>query len=71
MKKFEYKLLTINVGHFQKKGFQEELNAKFQEWGEKGWDLVKMEPVSSENVFFRGSYTSKFLVVFKREKLSA
>ena len=68
MKKFEYKVMTISVAHFRKESFQEELNAKFQAWGEVGWELIKMEPISRGSLFFQGANTEKFLVVFKREK---
>ncbi|NVK65115.1 MAG: DUF4177 domain-containing protein [Flavobacteriales bacterium] len=66
MKQFEYKLLTISVAHFKKEDFQKEINEKFKNWGEQGWELIKMEPITSGGVVFQG--TSEFLVVFKREK---
>ena len=69
MKKFEYKLLTISVAHLSKNSFQGELNDKFQEWGNDGWELVKLEPISSGGVIFQGATTKKFLVVFKKEKI--
>ena len=68
MQKFEYKLLTINASHLSKTNFQSELNAKFRNWGNEGWELVKMEPVLKSGIFSVGSYTSDLLVVFKREK---
>ena len=68
MKKFEYKLLTITITHLRRKKFQEELDKKFQTWGNKGWDLIKMEPITSGAFFFQGATTREFLVVFKREK---
>lgn len=46
MKKFEYKILTISVEYFRQKKFQLELDEKFERWGEKGWELVKMEPIT-------------------------
>jgi hypothetical protein len=68
MKKYEYKLLTVSVAHLRKEDFQAELNTKFQEWGNEGWDLVKMEPITTGNMAFRGATTREFLVVFKRKK---
>lgn len=68
MKKFDYKIITISVAHLKKRGFQSELNQRFQEWGDEGWDLVKMEPISSGGVVFQGNNTDEFLAVFKREK---
>ena len=68
MQKFEYKLLTISASHLSKSNFQAEINAKFRHWGNEGWELVKMEPVLKSGIFSIGSYTTDFLVVFKREK---
>tara|TARA_R110001592_G_scaffold55797_1_gene170525 strand:+ start:1563 stop:1769 length:207 start_codon:yes stop_codon:yes gene_type:complete len=68
MKKYEYKLLTISAFHLRKNSFQVELEEKFQGWGDEGWDLVKMEPVNGGSWIHWGR-TSKFLVVFKREKV--
>ncbi len=64
MDKFEYKLLTISTTHLKKTEFQSELQIKFDEWGNEGWDLVKMEPVI-DGLF---GWSTKFLVVFKRPK---
>ncbi len=68
MKKFEYKILTINVAHLGRENFQVELDKKFQEWGNEGWELIKMEPISSGGFIFQGANTKEFLAVFKREK---
>lgn len=68
MKKYEYKLLTINVAKFRKQNFQAELDARFNELGNQGWELDKMEPINTSDIFFMGSATSDFFVVFKREK---
>ncbi len=68
MKKFEYKILTISVDHLRRENFQSELDKKFQEWGNEGWELVKMEPISSGGLFFQGNNTKEFLAVFKKEK---
>lgn len=70
MKKFEYKIITISVAHLRRKSFQAELDDKFQKWGNEGWDLVKMEPITSGGFIFQGATTESFLAVFKREKLS-
>lgn len=68
MKKFEYKILTINASDLGRTSFQTELNTKFQDWGEQGWDLIKMEPLNQGSYFSHGANTKAFLVVFKREK---
>ena len=68
MKKYEYKLLTISTSHLSKTKFQIELEEKFRIWGEEGWDLIKMEPISGGGFSFWAE-TTKFFVVFKREKL--
>jgi len=69
MKKYEYKLLTISTSHLRKTKFQIELEEKFRIWGAEGWDLIKMEPISGGGWFELWSSTTKFFVVFKREKL--
>lgn len=68
MKKFEYKILTISAAHFRKKNFQNELDEKFEKWGNEGWELIKMEPITSGGMIFQGATTEKFLVVFIRDK---
>ena len=68
MKKFEYKIITISVSHFRKKNFQTELNDKFEKWGNEGWELIKMEAISSGGIIFQGATTEEFLAVFKRDK---
>lgn len=68
MKKFEYKLLTIQAARLSRKSFQAEMDEKFRRWGYAGWELIKMEPVTSGGLFFQGATTREFLVVFKREK---
>ena len=65
MDKFEYKLLTISTAHLKKSVFQSELQIKFDEWGDEGWELVKMEPI---NDGFWFSSTTEFFVVFRRRK---
>lgn len=68
MKRFDYKLITISSAHLKKKDFQEELNFRFQKWGDEGWDLVKMEPIIAPSGMSYMPRTKQFLVVFKREK---
>lgn len=68
MKKYEYKMLTVSVAHFRKESFRAELDAKFNAWGDDGWELIKMEPITKGNFFTHGSTTEDFLIVFKREK---
>jgi hypothetical protein len=58
----------VSTSHLRKEKFQEELEEKFNNWGGEGWDLVKMEPVSGE-AWFQRAVTTKFLIVFKREKV--
>ena len=68
MKKYEYKIITIRAGHLDRNNFQEKLDQNFNDWGNEGWDLVKMEPITSGGLFWQGANTDKFLIVFKREK---
>lgn len=68
MKKYEYKLLTISATQLKKSGFQADLDQKFQDFGNDGWELVSMEGVSVGGFLFSSSYTREFIAVFKREK---
>ena len=69
MKKFEYKILTINVSHLSKSSFQAEIDKNFNTWGNLGWELIKVEPITSGGLFWHGATTDKFLMVFKRKKI--
>ena len=63
-------MLTISASHLRRKNFQAELDERFNNWGNEGWDLMKMEPITSGGLFWQGANTQEFLVVFKREKVS-
>lgn len=67
MKRYEYKMITINAGHLNQKKIQEKLDVNFNEWGKQGWDLIKMEPITSGGLFWQGANTDGFFIVFKRE----
>lgn len=69
MKRFDYKLLTLNAVRLRNGKIQAEIDSKFRKLGNEGWELVKLEPILTGGMFRMGSYTSEFLVVFKREKL--
>ncbi len=64
MEKFEYKVLTISVPYLKRESFQIDLHEKFNNWGNEGWELIKMEPITSG---IRAT-TNEFMVVFKRQK---
>jgi hypothetical protein len=64
---FEYKIITVSVAHFSQKDFQAELSTKFNDWGEQGWDLVKMESITEGGALFQGATTTDFIVIFKRQ----
>ncbi len=66
MKKFEYKMLTISVSHLSSKNFRNELNQKFKDYGEDGWELVKMEPiVRGGMLYLRGHHKRIFYCLSK------
>lgn len=69
MKLFEYKIVTISTLHLRKKDFQSELNLNFQEWGNKGWELIEVKPILT-NGFLSGSRTKEFIIIFKKLKSS-
>jgi len=54
----------------KKDSFQTELDGQFQVWGDEGWELVKMEPISSASIIFWAANTKEFLAIFKREKMA-
>ena len=62
MKKFEYEVLTIKFGVFDKRKFAEdELNKQLNEMGKDGWELV-----TSIKAQYGGS-TNEVSLIFKRE----
>ena len=67
MKKFEYKLLTIDIETLNKEDLQIKLSEKFNQWGEEGWDLVKMERIESSSIFRGAGATNGFFIIFKKE----
>ena len=72
LKKWEYKLVVIQTFKNTSTGFDENLNVRFNELGNEGWELVKIEPVQKGGFLFFGfggtSYTESLIAVFKRSK---
>lgn len=67
MQKFEYKTVTF-ASDTKHLGEDETLTRQFNQWGEQGWELVKMEPLIKASNWHYGSKTVGFLGVFKRPK---
>jgi len=64
---YEYKIVSIDAGKLlRSSNFQGELDAKFNEWGADGWDLVKFEPITSGGVLSQGANTKQFIAIFKK-----
>lgn len=68
MKKFEYKMLTISVAHLNRSTFRAELDQKFQDYGNEGWELIKLESIVEGGILTQGGSTKELFAVFKREK---
>lgn len=67
MKKYDYKMLTISVPHLNKDTFRSELAENFTELGSKGWEMIELKPILRTEWLRASSFTSEFLVVFKKE----
>lgn len=68
MKRFEYKLVTFNASRMGRNSFRAELDKRFQQWGNDGWELVNMERITSRSWFFNMEFTREILATFKRER---
>lgn len=68
MKKFEYKIITAKAESFYKESAKAKMENQFTQWGEDGWDMIKMEAISTGGHITLGSTTKSFVIVFKREK---
>ena len=68
--KYEYKLLHFKVGVFSPSGLPDDLNIRFDELGQNGWEYVEMKPILSSGLFFLFmgifSSTKQMIAVFKR-----
>ncbi|MDR1171665.1 MAG: DUF4177 domain-containing protein, partial [Bacteroidales bacterium] len=69
MKKWEYKIVYINATQQHQSGMPDDINERFDQWGNEGWELVKVEPKLTCGFWGFGSFTEGFIVFFKKEKL--
>ena len=72
MTKWEYKIVTISASRWTASGLPEETGQHFDELGEEGWELVRVEPILRGGYFFLGSgvgtSTESFVAFFRRPK---
>jgi len=70
--KWEYKIVFINALKWNKTGLPNDLNLKFDELGEDGWELVKIEPKLDGGFILFGigvcTHTVGYTAFFKRAK---
>jgi hypothetical protein len=67
--RWEYKIIYIDATRWSPTGLPEELGVRFDELGDEGWELVKVEPIltGSWGVFL-GSKTKALISFFRRPK---
>ena len=65
MKKFEYEIITISTAHLWRSRFQAELKDIFHDYGNEGWDLMKMKSITSGGIILQSANTESFLDIFK------
>lgn len=72
MEKYEYKLLYFNVDLWSQSGLPSDLNVKFDELGEEGWEYLEMKPIQSGGLFLAivgvFTHTKRLIAVFRRVK---
>ncbi|MFL5241958.1 MAG: DUF4177 domain-containing protein [Gemmataceae bacterium] len=70
--KWEYKVVYIVTTKWTSTGLPTDLGESFDQWGNEGWELVKIEPIHAGGwfLFFFGTFTrtDAFVAFFKRQK---
>ena len=67
MKKWEYKIVYINAN--KPNCLPDNINEQFDEWGNAGWELIKVEPKLASGFWGFSAFTEAYVVIFKREKV--
>ena len=70
MVRWEYKILHCSARKLTASGLPKDLNARLDELGDDGWELVRVEPILERSIL-SGSYTWGFVFFFKRSKETA
>ncbi len=70
--KWEYKIIGFSAEQWIPAGLPSDIGQRFDEWGEDGWELVRVEPILRGGWFFLGfgsfTRTTSFVAYFKRPK---
>ncbi len=70
--KWEYKIVYVNAKKLTSTGLPEDINIKFDELGEEGWELIKVEQKLNSGMLLFGfgwfSSTVGYVAIFKRQK---
>ena len=66
MKKWEYKIVYINAN--KQNYLPDNINEQFDQWGNAGWELIKVEPKLTCGFWGFSAFTEGYVVFFKREK---
>ncbi len=67
MVRWEYKIVHLVAAKWTSTGLSEEVGVRFDELGNEGWELVRVEPVLRPSAL-SGSYTAAFVAFFKRPR---
>ena len=67
-KRWEYKIVYINATQSRQSGLPDDVNEKFDQWGDAGWELVKVEPKLTCGLFGLGTFTEGYVAFFRKEK---
>ncbi len=72
--KWEYKIVNIAASRWTSTGLPNDIGEHFDQWGNEGGELVKVEPVLSSGWFVlligKFSNTRSLVAFFKRPKAS-
>ena len=70
--KWEYKIVHILATKWTSTGLPSDLGENFDQWGDEGWELVRIEPIHTGGWFVFGfgtaTRTQAFVAFFKRPK---
>ena len=66
--KFEYKILNVSREHMKRETFQDEMQEKFNAFGEEGWEMIGAEGMNESSIFWRVAETTEVIFIFKRAK---
>lgn len=66
--KWEYKLITSEVGGFINRKIDSKTEGLLNELGDQNWELVSVAPLAGNTGTSWGANTVGFIFIFKRQK---